>query len=88
MIDTPPALGIITVNALVVDASAGADSGLLFFDGRNGRLLETLERIRARPNPGLKLFGVIITLYDKRTNIARDIYGQIRRYLARFCSRR
>jgi chromosome partitioning protein len=40
-------------------------------------LLETLERIRARPNPELQLLGVIVTLYDKRTNIARDIYKQV-----------
>src|SRR6202041_4122305 len=41
-------------------------------------LLETYERIRARPNPGLKMLGVVITLFDKRTNIARDTHGQIR----------
>jgi chromosome partitioning protein len=41
-------------------------------------LLETLERIRARPNPELQLLGVIVTLYDKRTNLARDIYKQVR----------
>jgi DNA-binding transcriptional regulator/RsmH inhibitor MraZ len=31
------------------------------------------ERIRARPNPGLKMLGVVITLFDKRTNISKDI---------------
>jgi chromosome partitioning protein len=41
-------------------------------------LLETYERIRARPNPGLKVLGVVITLYDKRTNISKDTHGQIR----------
>jgi chromosome partitioning protein len=41
-------------------------------------LLETYERIRARPNPGLKVLGVVITLFDKRTNISRDTHGQIR----------
>jgi chromosome partitioning protein len=41
-------------------------------------LLETLERIRARPNPGLQLLGVLMTLYDRRTNLARDIHRQVR----------
>ena len=78
VIDTPPALGIITVNALVaahyllvpIQASYYALEG-------TDDLLETLERIRARPNPELQLLGVIVTLYDKRTNLARDIYKQV-----------
>ena len=41
-------------------------------------LLETYERIRARPNPALKVLGVVITLFDKRTNISRDTHEQIR----------
>src|SRR6266850_1771239 len=41
-------------------------------------LLETYERIRARPNPELKVLGVLITLFDKRTNISRDTHEQIR----------
>jgi len=41
-------------------------------------LLETYERIRARPNPNLKMLGVVITLFDKRTNISKDTHGQIR----------
>jgi len=49
-------------------------------------LLETYERIRARPNPGLKVLGVVITLFDKRTNISRDTHGQIRTVFARCCS--
>jgi chromosome partitioning protein len=79
IIDTPPALGIITVNALVaanyllvpIQASYYALEG-------TDDLLETLERVRARPNPELQLLGVIITLFDKRTNLARDIYKQVR----------
>jgi chromosome partitioning protein len=57
VVDTPPALGLITVNALV-----GTDD-----------LLETVEKIRARPNPNLKLLGAVITLHDKRTTLSRDV---------------
>ncbi len=78
LIDTPPALGLITVNALVaahyllvpIQASYYALEG-------TDDLLETFERVRARPNPELELLGVIVTLFDKRTNLARDIYKQV-----------
>ena len=41
-------------------------------------MLETYGRIRSRPNPELKILGVVITLFDKRTNISRDTHEQIR----------
>jgi chromosome partitioning protein len=40
--------------------------------------LETVEKIRARPNPNLKVLGVLITLHDKRTTLAKDILDQIK----------
>ena len=40
-------------------------------------LLETIEKIKARPNPNLQLLGVVITMHDKRTTLARDIHEQI-----------
>ena len=42
-------------------------------------LLETFEKVRARPNPSLKLLGVLITMHDKRTALARDIRAQIQK---------
>jgi chromosome partitioning protein len=77
--DTPPALGILTVNALVASTHLLVPIQAAYFaiEGTDD-LLETYERIRARPNPALKVLGVLITLFDKRTNIARDTDGQIR----------
>ena len=43
----------------------------------SGGLLETVEKIKARPNPDLQLLGVVITLHDRRTVLARDIRRQI-----------
>jgi chromosome partitioning protein len=79
IIDTPPALGIITVNALVAASFliVPIQASYYALEGTDD-LLETLERIRARPNPELQLLGVLITLYDKRTNLARDIHKQVR----------
>ena len=79
IVDTPPSLGILTVNALVAATHLLVPIQAAYFaiEGTDD-LLETYERIRARPNPGLKVLGVVITLYDKRTNISRDTHGQIR----------
>jgi chromosome partitioning protein len=79
VMDTPPALGILTVNALVASTHLLVPIQAAYFaiEGTDD-LLETYGRIRARPNPDLKVLGVVITLYDKRTTIARDTYEQIR----------
>jgi len=78
LIDTPPTLGIMTVNALVAATHLliPIQASYYALEGTDD-LLETLERIRARPNPELQLLGVLITLYDKRTNLARDITKRV-----------
>jgi chromosome partitioning protein len=79
VLDTPPALGILTVNALVASTHLLVPIQAAYFaiEGTDD-LLETYERVRSRPNPDLKVLGVLITLFDKRTNIARDVHEQIR----------
>ncbi len=79
VLDTPPALGILTVNALVASTHLLVPIQAAYFaiEGTDD-LLETYGRIRSRPNPDLKMLGVVITLYDKRTNISRDTHEQIR----------
>ena len=78
LIDTPPTLGIMTVNALVAATHLLVPIQAAYYalEGTDD-LLETLERVRARPNPGLQLLGIVVTLYDKRTNLARDIHKQV-----------
>ena len=79
VIDNPPALGILTVNALVASTHLLVPIQAAYFaiEGTDD-LLETYGRIRSRPNPDLKVLGVVITLFDKRTNISRDTHEQIR----------
>jgi chromosome partitioning protein len=79
VIDTPPALGILTVNALVASTHLLVPIQAAYFaiEGTDD-LLETYARIRSRPNPNLKVLGVVITLFDRRTNISRDTHEQIR----------
>ena len=78
VIDTPPALGLITVNALVAATHliVPVQSSYFALEGTDD-LLETVAKIRARPNPNLKLLGAVITLYDKRTTLARDVQKAI-----------
>lgn len=74
VVDTPPALGVITVNALVAATHLliPIQSSYFALEGTDD-LLETIDRIRSRPNPGLKLLGAVITLHDKRTTLAKDV---------------
>jgi len=67
IIDTPPALGLITVNALVAATHLliPVQSSYFALEGTDD-LLETVEKIRSRPNPELKLLGAVITLHDKQ----------------------
>ncbi len=79
VLDTPPTLGILTVNALVAATHllVPIQSSYFALEGTDD-LLETYEKIKARPNPDLEFLGVVITLHDKRTCLARDIRKQIR----------
>lgn len=79
VIDTPPALGLITVNALVASDYVIVPIQPSYFalEGTDD-LLDTVEKVKARPNPNLKVLGVLITLLDKRTTLARDIHEKIK----------
>jgi chromosome partitioning protein len=78
VIDTPPTLGLITVNALVAASHVliPIQSSYFALEGTDD-LLETIEKVKARPNPNLELLGVLVTLHDKRTTLAKDIHEQI-----------
>jgi chromosome partitioning protein len=78
IIDTPPTLGIITVNALVAATHVLIPIQASYFalEGTDD-LLETIDKIKVRANPQLQILGAVITMYDKRTTLAKDIYDQI-----------
>lgn len=80
VIDCPPTLGLLTVNALVAATHllVPIQSSYFALEGTDD-LLETFEKVRQRPNPALKLLGVLITMHDKRTALARDIRNQIQK---------
>ncbi len=80
VIDCPPALGLLTVNALVAATHLliPIQSSYFALEGTDD-LLETVEKVRSRANPGLQIMGVLITMHDRRTSIARDIRQQIQK---------
>ena len=80
VIDCPPALGLLTVNALVAATHLliPIQSSYFALEGTDD-LLETIEKVRQRPNPALRILGVVITMHDKRTALARDIRDQIQK---------
>lgn len=80
-IDCPPSLDLLTVNALVaadaviipVQAEYYALEGL-------AHLLDTVEAVRTRLNPGLRVAGLVLTMVDARTNLAREVEAEVRRH--------
>jgi len=78
IIDTPPTLGLLTVNALVAASHLLIPIQASYFalEGTDD-LLETVDKIKTRPNPDLQILGVLVTLLDRRTLIARDSVQEI-----------
>jgi chromosome partitioning protein len=82
LVDCPPALGLLTVNALTA-----ADTVLIplqceyyALEGLT-QLLATLDLVRDHLNPGLAIKGVVLTMYDGRTNLSADVAAEARRHL-------
>ena len=81
LIDCPPALGLLTINALTaanyvlipVQAEYYALEGL-------SQLLQVMQHVRGSTNPDLELLGVVMTMYDKRTTLAEQVYGEVQKH--------
>lgn len=80
VIDTPPTLGIITVNALVAATHVLVPVQASYFalEGTDD-LLETIDKVKMRANPELQILGAVLTLFDRRTLLAKDIHEQVSR---------
>jgi len=78
-IDTPPTLGLITLNSLVAAdyILIPIQSSYLCMEGTDD-LLETVDKVKKVANPELEIIGILITLHDSRTNISKDVYKRIK----------
>jgi len=80
-IDSPPSLGLLTLNALVAADSVLVPLNCEYFALEGiAELLATIERVKAGLNPRLKLEGVLLTMYDERTNLGQQVSANIREY--------
>ena len=82
LIDCPPSLGILTVNALTAADSLLIPMQCEYFalEGLS-ELFQTIRRIRSGLNPGLEIEGVLLTMYDERLNLANQIRKDVTRHL-------
>ena len=81
VLDCPPALDLLTLNALVAaDAVLIPMQGEYFALEGISELLDTIERIRAALNPTLEIEGVVLTMFDKRANLAQQVMTELNNY--------
>jgi len=82
-IDSPPSLGILTVNALTATEGViiPVQCEYLSLEGL-GQLVHSINLVRSELNPQLKIAGLVMTMYDVRTKIAQQVVNEVRKYFA------
>ena len=83
-IDCPPSLGLLTVNSLVAADKLIIPIQTEFYalEGVT-KLLESMKRVKSRLNPTLDIFGILLTMYDGRTTLSRQVAIEVRNYFGR-----
>ena len=88
ILDCPPALDLLTLNALVAADGVLIPMQAEYFALEGvSELLDTIERIRAGLNPSLSIEGVVLTMFDERTNLAQQVGDELKKYFGdKLCS--
>lgn len=82
LIDTPPSLGLLTINALTASTHGviiPVQCEYLPLEGL-GQLVHTINLVRENLNPALQVAGVVMTMFDSRTNLAMDVVNEVRQH--------
>ena len=81
VIDCPPSLGLLTLNALVAAEGALVPLQCEYFALEGlAQLVRTVETVRARANPALEIEGIVFTLFDGRTTLTTQVRAEVERY--------
>ncbi len=88
VLDCPPALDLLTLNALVAADGVLIPMQAEYFALEGvSELLDTIERIRVELNPRLAVEGVVLTMFDERTNLAQQVAEELKKYFGeKLCS--
>ena len=81
LIDSPPSLGLLTVNGLTASNSVLVPLQAEYFalEGVT-QLLATIDRVKSAVNPSLEVEGIVLTMYDERINLARQVSEEVRNH--------
>ena len=81
LIDCPPSLGMLSMNALVASDAVLIPIQTEFYALEGvSQLVNTLSLVREKLNPSLEVEGILLTMYDARTNLAQDVRSEVNRY--------
>ena len=83
-IDCPPSLGLLTVNSLVAADKLIIPIQCEFYalEGVT-KLLDSMKRVKTRLNPSLDIFGILLTMYDSRTTLSKQVAAEVRKYFGK-----
>ncbi|MDR0459018.1 MAG: ParA family protein [Coriobacteriales bacterium] len=83
LIDCPPSLGLLTINALMAanQLLIPIQSEFYALEGLS-KLLDTMRLVKVRLNQSLDIFGVVLTMFDKRTTLAKQVADEVREYFS------
>ena len=84
LVDCPPSLGLLTINALVAADKLLVPIQCEFYalEGVT-KLLDSMNRVKKMLNPSLEIFGIVMTMYDSRTNLSNQVVNEVRSFFGK-----